>query len=156
MEVDVVPERRSALPLVTFSVEFSREGLLDLRRRLDDLLGDGSAGARAGDRADAEELSADKVRGVWERLGETSRRYLVAAATFDGEFTVDDLVVAMNLPPDAAGKVKAYHRNVARSAAQVEPVELPVLESRRDGSRTKLRMIRPVRDVVQSLAEALR
>src|SRR4051812_23512202 len=151
MQGDLTPERGTAPPLITFSVEFSLEGLLDLRRRLDDLLGEGLPDTGVGDDVDADELAAAKVRGVWARLGETSRRYLLAASTFDAEFTVDDLVGAMDLPPDSAGKVKAYHRNVARSAAQVEPVEVSVLESRRDGSRTRLRMTQPVRDAVQAL-----
>jgi hypothetical protein len=147
-----------AVPQITFTVEFSQDGLLDLQRRLSDLLGTGPAAdvEAAPTESEMAAAAASKARALWDRLGESLRDYLAAAATLDGEFTVDDVVTAMNLGEDGARLVKAYHRNVARSAAVTEPRDVPILESRREGNRTKLRMSEPARSAITALAQERR
>lgn len=132
-------------PTATLSFEFSRNGLLELRERIDDLL---ESFGPDEDEPSAEERARRKVGELWPRLKTgNSRRYLEAcAARGDGWFTIED--VASDLGETAA-TTKAFHRNVARSAAVSEPRTTSLFETRREKKRTTLHMPAEIRDAIK-------
>jgi hypothetical protein len=139
-------------PQLTVTTELSRRGLMALRERLDELLRAGTTqGVADGNGRSDEEVAEGTVRDLWRRLGETSRRYLCAAAeaSMDDEFVLDDIAARMSVDVQ---QVKAYHRNVARSAAQVSP-DRGIFDSRREGTRTRLRMPPQVRTAVIAISK---
>src|SRR4051812_35927242 len=109
-------------PQMSFTVEFSREGLLDLRRRIDELLGETGAAASPLEPASGKESAKRKVRAVRARHGKTSWEFVVAGAQHfaEGEeFTLEGVAQAMGLGANV-GKVKAYPRNGSRSERPVD------------------------------------
>src|SRR4051794_9965287 len=104
-------ERVEGPPLeMTLTVPFSREGLVELRRQVDELLGGmpRSQPDLPADLSDADR-AAIKVRAVWQRIKETNRQYLATCAGLKDEFTMDDIVAAMGKSPDDLKTVMAYH-----------------------------------------------
>jgi hypothetical protein len=146
---------------VTLTAEFSRQGLAELRDRIDELLvGVSSANSPVDSDLPEPQRAEMKVSALWERLGEKSRDYLLACARrpANEEFSLDELSQSLALE---VGTVKAFHRNVSRSAADVEPKELELFKRLRetvsDGGRTKsvtkLRMNTHVRTAVLAVSE---
>src|SRR4051812_1272218 len=101
-------EPSSATPIqMTLTFEFSREGLHELKRRVDELLGGVPGSTEPASQRDASQ-SRRKVTLLWGRLAETSRAYLVACSRVESEFTIEDIAHAMGEPPT---RVQAFHRN---------------------------------------------
>lgn len=150
-------------PQMSLTVEFSREGLLDLRQRLDELLGQLVEEGRGGGGPSMEVLARDKVREMRARLrtkGSKSWDFVrTCAMEFgdDQEFSLEQVAEAMDLR-DGVGKVRAYHRNVSRSEKQVDaalPSGAPRLfEPRWDGERYWYRMPPEVRQAVTDASRA--
>jgi hypothetical protein len=70
-----------------------------------------------------------------------------AEASVDDELVLDDIAGQMSVDVQ---QVKACHRNVARSAGQVSP-EHGIFDSRREGTRTRLRMPPHIRAAVLAI-----
>jgi len=132
---------------LTLTTEFSRAGLSELRDRIDALLAEMASPSEPG--ASTQDLGTLKIAELRQRLGENSWPYLMACGTsFDDEawFTLDEVAAVMGQPVSA---IRAYHRNVGRSEAQVDD-ELgsaaPALfEARTDGRRKSYRMAPQIR-----------
>lgn len=149
----VTDDRSPAAPPIqaSISVELSRAGLTQLRGQIDELLS-----ALADASATADEIaatSADKTQAVWAKLGTSSREYLLACASFDEPFTLDQVVDVMGLDRSDIDRVRAYHRNVSRSAGLTDPRGTPLMTGRRRGARTQLTMASDVRASIQQLAK---
>lgn len=160
-------------PTFTVTAEFTREGLLELRKQLDELMLQAPSGAvqSLGEIAVAEEraatlMASDKVSAIRNHLGEASWRFLrTCAEEFnDGdEFNLEFVADAMHDDPELSdeamlAKVKAYHRNVTRSEKKVNgylaPGVPPLLESRWDGGRNWYTMPAEVRKAIRGEIKA--
>jgi hypothetical protein len=138
MTVDFDDSAAPAGLAFTVTVPFSRAGLLELRRRIDELLGQVPSDLAGGD--DLEERADQKAAAIARRLGGTSWDFLLAsaaAARSGREFTLEEIADQLG-PEHPIGKVKAYHRNVSRSEKQVDlnfPGAPPLFTARWDGER---------------------
>jgi hypothetical protein len=133
-------------PQATITFELSREGLDDLRRTLDALLGTLGTEDDSG-LDDAASAMEAKVEAIRARLGDTSWALLRACAELASdrdEFSLDDVAAAMDRP---VADVKAYLRNVGRSEKQLAAGP-PLLEKRSDGTRNQYRMRRETREAI--------
>ncbi len=144
---------------ITLSAEWTREGLIALRDRIDYLVealpNEAAVDAAVEPPSPARQIARDRVKAnsSWERLSDNTRRYLAACARValrDGAVSVED--VAAEMDEDHA-TVLAYHRNVMRTARSAEPADWPLITSNRAGARTQLSMTQGVATALISLAE---
>jgi hypothetical protein len=145
-----VPVPTSQPPPVelTLKTEFSRVGLIELRDRIDELLA-GMPATASESRASTQDLATLKITELRQRLGKNSWPYLLACANSfndDAWFTLDEVAAVMSRPVSA---IRAYHRNVGRSEAQVDeelgPGTPPLIEARTDGRQKSYRMSAQIR-----------
>ena len=144
---------------ITLSTHWTREGLVALRDRIDDLLAalpiEQPVDAAAELPTPARQVAWDRVKASssWERLSGNTRGYLVACARVarrDGTFSVEDIAAEMG---KEHATVLAYHRNVMRTARGAEPADWPLISSNRAGGLTRLSMTKGVATTLIELAE---
>lgn len=154
----IQPEADKVAVQITFSTEWTREGLLALRDRIDLLLGalpsESPAEAAAESASPARQVAWDRVKAnsSWERLSDNTRDYLVACARLasrGGTFSIEDVAAEMS---EEHPTVLAYHRNVMRTARGAEPADWPLITSSRAGGRTQLSMTEGVATSLIGLA----
>jgi hypothetical protein len=144
---------------ITIRTELNRPALLALRERIDQLLEGALAEAPPEPPADAATEVADqgaresaKANAAWERLSGNTRQYLAACAELAGRqetFSIVDVAAEMDA---SHSKVLAYHRNVMRTAAAVEPESTALITSTRSAGRTQLSMSKAASQTLLRLA----
>jgi hypothetical protein len=137
---------------ISLRTELSRAGLIALRERIDDLLEGLPEAPPAPTPGSEADLAEEKARSAWDRLGTTTRDYLAACARLASGgkgFSIDDVATEMGVEHR---KALAYHRNVMRTAATAEPLDVRLITSSRNAGRTQLSMTKTVSSALLELA----
>lgn len=131
---------------MTITVEFSRDGLLSLRRQIDEFLGP--------ERTDSAELHrsstaspSDLAAAIDTRFGKSSKRFLEACADLAAErdtFTLTEVAERMD---EDINDVRAYSRNLGRSEKQLSG-SAPLLQRRREAGVTRYSMNPELRSAI--------